>query len=103
VVAALLVAQCVVLAAIVGVSLWGAGHVPADARFRARAGTSGIDWTMGKRAALVTMPVVGGIVVLGSFAVRDSSDGTAAIPALGLGAMVVLFLAHRSSVRRAAR
>ena len=97
-----LVLQVVTLAAMVAASLWGRTHIDPQTRIRARAGATGIDWTMSKNTALVTSPVIGLIVVLGTLAARgDAEEST--IAWLGLSVLVIFLLAHWSSVKRAAR
>lgn len=94
--------QIIVLLAIVAVSLWGRRNLHDEARVRARAGTSGFDWTMKKNTSLVYTPVIGSVVVIGTLAVGDPDNGET-IAAIGLAILVMLFLAHRSSIKRAAR
>jgi hypothetical protein len=97
----LLAAQVLVLAVMIGVSLWGWKEIPADARIRARAGTSGFDFTMGKAAALILTPLVG-LMVVGATASSDDGNRDT-LGWLGLALLIFLLLAHRSSLRRAAR
>ena len=97
-----LVLQVITLAAIVATSAWGSRHIDDEARIRARAGATGLDWTMSKKATLVLSPVVGVIVLLGTSAARDSANEDT-IGWLGLAVQVIFLLAHWSSVRRAAR
>lgn len=53
---------------------------------------------MNKKTALVLSPAIGLLVVLGTLAVPDSNGRW-----LGFAVLVIFFLAHQSSVRRAAR
>ena len=93
--------QLLTLGGMVAVSVWGWQHLDPSTRIRARAGATGLDWTMSKKTALVLSPAIGLLVVLGTLAVPDSNgDG---IGWLGLAVLVIFFLAHQSSVRRAAR
>ena len=98
----LLGAQVLALLGMVAVSIWGWKHIDPETRIRARAGTSGIDWTMSKKTALVSTPLIGLVVVIGSFATRDSPRGEMGA-ALGLAVIVIYLLVHWSSIRRAAR
>jgi hypothetical protein len=98
----LLGAQVLVFFGMVAVSLWGWKHLPPEARVRARAGTTGLDWTMSKKTALVSTPLIGLLVVVGTFALRDSPDSDA-IASLGLAVIVIYLLVHWSSTKRAAR
>ena len=94
----LLAGQVVMLVALVAVSAWGWKEVPSEARIRARAGATGMDFTVGKTTALVATPLIGLMVVA---ATASSDDVT--LEWLGLGLLVFLVLTHRSSLRRAAR
>ena len=93
--------QLLALGAMVATSVWGWQHLDPETRIRARAGTTGLDWTMSKKTSLVLTPAIGVLVVLGSLSVPESNgDG---IRWLGLAVLIIFLLAHRSSVRRAAR
>jgi hypothetical protein len=93
--------QIVALIAMIAVSLWGRQHIDAETRIRARAGTTGIDWTMGKNTALFLTPFIGVLIVIATLAVGDS-ENRETISALGFVVMVIFLAAHLSSVRRAA-
>ena len=84
------------------VSAWGRRHIDADTRIRARTGTSGLDYTMGKKTALVYPPLIGVLVVISTLALDDSQNREP-IAWVGAGVCIVFLLAHQSSVRRAAR
>jgi hypothetical protein len=94
--------QLLTLLATVGVSVWGRRNVDDAARVRARTGTSGLDYTMSKNTTLIYAPAIGLLIVVATLAVRDSAN-LATIASIGLAFMVMLLLAHWSSVRRAAR
>ena len=94
----LLAGQVVILIALVAVSVWGWKEVSPDARIRARAGTTGMDFTVGKTTALVSTPLIGLMVVAATASSEDVTLGW-----LGLGLLIFLLLTHRSSLRRAAR
>ncbi len=98
----LLVAQLILVVAMIGVSWWGATRVDPDARIRARAGTTGIDWTMSKTSALFVTPAAGFLVLLGTFLLRDSINRDT-VSLIGGLILVFLLLAHISTLRRAAR
>ena len=98
----LIAAEVAALVAMVCVSIWGMRRVPPEARIRARAGATGLDWTMGKNAALWTTPLVGLGVLLGTLAMRDAPDPET-MALLGVAVMLILLAAHTSSIRRAAR
>ena len=87
------------MAAMVAASLWGRTHIDPVTRIRARAGPTGIDWTMSKTTALVLSPVMGLIVLLGTLSMRDGDPASW----LGLAVMIIFLFAHWSSVKRAAR
>lgn len=94
--------QVVAFLLMIAVSVWGSKNVDPETRMRARAGPTGIDWTMSKKTALFWSPVIGAVVLLSTIATSDSeARDTGAM--LGLGVLVVLLLAHRSAIRRAAR
>ena len=95
-------AQLLVLVAMVAVSSWGAKNLRDEARVPARLGTSGFDWTMNKKTTLRYAPALGSVVFIGTIAISDS-DNPETVAAIGLGILVMLFLAHWSSVKRAAR
>lgn len=99
---ALLAGQLMTLLAMIGVSVWGRKNVDDAARVRARAGLSGLDWTMGKSTALLYTPAIGLFIVVATLVVADPSN-RATVALLGLAIMVMLLLAHWSSVKRAAR
>ena len=94
--------QILIVAAMVAVSAWGRTHLDPETRIRARAGTSGIDWTMSKSTALWWTPAIGALVLITTLALDDSQDRA---PIAWLGAAVSFFFlaAHWYSVRRAAR
>ena len=94
-------AQLLVLIAMVAVSAWGRKHIDAETRIPVRLGTTGFDYTKSKNTTLIYAPLIGLIIVISTLAVMDS--GTPEIAAIGLAIMVIFLLAHRSSVRRAAR
>ena len=94
--------QLVVLIAIVAVSAWGWKHIDPETRIRGRTGTSGFDYTMSKKTALLMTPLIGTFVAIATFAVADPANETMG-PSLGLAVMVIFLAAHWSSVRRAAR
>ena len=94
--------QIVVVLAMVAVSLWGRKNLDDDARVNARLGTSGVDWTMKKSTALVYTPAIGSFVLVGTVLALDAGNGEQ-IAAVGLALLVMLFLAHWWSVKRAAR
>lgn len=100
--ALLLTAQVAVLVAMIAVSWWGRDRIDPDRRIRARSGPTGIDFTMSRNTALLLTPIVGGLIVLAMLAIRDRPDPEPGA-ALGLVVMIIFFLAHWSSVRRAAR
>ena len=95
-------AQIVAFVGMVAVSLWGWRHIDADTRVRMRGGTTGLDWTMSKKTALVLTPLIGLVVVIGTCALRDSPNRET-IASLGLALIVIYLLVHWSSTRRAAR
>ena len=86
----------------VGVSAWGRKHMDDAARVRARVGASGFDWTMSKNTALLYTPVIGLFIVVATLAATDPTDPET-LPSIGLAIMVMLLLAHWSSIKRAAR
>ena len=94
--------QIVALLAMVAVSVWGQKNLRDEARVPARLGTSGVDWTMNKKTSLRYAPALGCVVVIGTLAILDS-DEAETVAAIGLGIVVMLLLAHWSSVKRAAR
>ena len=94
--------QILALLAIVAVSLWGKKNLHEEARVRARAGTSGFDWTMNKNTSLLYTPVIGSVVVIGTLAATDPGHAET-IAAIGLAILIMLLLAHWSSIKRAAR
>ncbi len=82
------------------VSVWGARHMSPETRIRARAGPTGIDWTLSKKTALVQTPVIGAIVLFATLVLHDRpSAETFAL--IGLAVMLIFLWAHWSSVRRA--
>lgn len=97
----LLAGQLAALVGLVAASAWGWKEIPDDARIRARAGTSGLDWTMSKTTALVTTPLVGLMVVAATAASGPAERDSLAL--VGLVLLVFLLLVHWSSVKRAAR
>jgi hypothetical protein len=98
----LLGAQVLALFGMVAVSLWGWKHISPETRIRARTGTTGLDYTMSKKTALVFPPLIGSLVVIGTFALRDSPNSDT-VASLGLAIIVIYLLAHWSSTKRAAR
>ena len=98
----LLVVQLLLFAGMIGVSWWGATRVDPNSRFTARAGATGMDWTMSKSSALFVPPAVGFLILLGTFWLRDS-DNKDTIAVIGALILIFVLLAHASTVRRAAR
>ena len=94
--------QILVLFAMISVSLWGRKNIHDEARTHARLGTSGVDWSMNKNTSLAYAPAIGSVVVIGTLAI-SGSDNAEPIAAIGLAILVMLLLAHLSSIRRAAR
>ncbi len=94
--------QLLVLVGMIGVSVWGRSAVPDDARVRARAGATGLDWTMSKITALVSTPIIGALVFLATVVPRDpANEETIAI--LGVVVMLIFLAAHWSAIKRAGR
>lgn len=92
----LVVLEGLVLAAMVGISAWGASAIRSEARFPVRVGVpTGFQGSMGKGAALTLWPVLGAVVLVGS--------ALAEAAAVGLGLMAFLALLQLSTVKRAAR
>lgn len=95
-------AQLLAFIALVAVSVWGSKHIEPETRIRARAGASGIDWTMSKKTALVMSPFIGVVVVVSTVALGNSPERET-VAMLGLAVILIFLAAHWSSVRRAAR
>lgn len=96
-----LAGQALVVLLMATVSYWGSKRIDPETRIRAR--TISLDSTIrSKKMALVAPPLVGFVVFLGTLGVNDSPNrDTGSV--LGLGVLVVLLLAHRGTVKRAAR
>ena len=95
---ALTVALAVVeFAGMVGQSVWGWRVIDPAYRFAARAGSTGIDFSMSKATGLVVWPLIGLVVVAGSAA------GDETIALVGATLLFFLLLMQRSSIRRTAR
>lgn len=94
--------QLVVLVAMIAVSVWGLSAVPDDARIRARASATGLDWTMSKITALILTPIIGALVFLTTLVSRDPAN-EATIAILGLVVMLIFLAAHWSAIKRAGR
>jgi hypothetical protein len=99
--AVLIGAQVLVLAGMVAVSAWGSKHIDPEKRIRVRAGATGIDWTIGKKTALLMVPIIGLIALLATIAADPPSRET--VGALGLAVMLTFLWAHWYSVKRAVR
>jgi hypothetical protein len=99
--AVVLAGQILVLLVMVTVSYWGWRNIDPETRIRARDISE--DSTMrSKTTTLMWSPIIGLVVVLGTFAVGDSSSrDTAAV--LGLGVVLIFLFAHWATVKRAAR
>ena len=97
----LIAAEILAWVAMVAVSLWGWRRLPPEARVRARAGATGLDWTMSKNTTLVSTPITGLLVLLGTASLNDSANRDA-VAALGFAVMLIFLMAHWSSVKRAA-
>ena len=96
-------AQLLVLIAMVAVSAWGRKHIDEETRIPARFGNPpAFDYTMSKKTSLIYTPLIGLLIFISTLAVRDTGTPEA-VAAIGLAIMVFFLLAHRSSVRRAAR
>jgi hypothetical protein len=96
-----LAGQVIVVSVMGAVSYWGSKKIDPETRIRAR--TISLDSTMRARGtALVWPPVIGFVILLGTLAVNDSPNRVT-VAALGLGVLLMLLLAHWSTVKRAAR
>jgi hypothetical protein len=90
-----------VLLLIGAVSYWGSKKIDPETRIRAR--NISLDSTMrGKKTALVGPPIVGGVIVLGTLLLNDSSTRDTGA-GMGLALLVVILLAHWNLVKQAAR
>jgi hypothetical protein len=95
-------AQLVLLLGMIAVSGWGWKHLSPETRIRARAGTSGIDWTMSKKTTLLMTPLIGLFVLVSTVSLRDSENAELGAW-LGTGVMAIFLAAHWYSIKRAAR
>jgi hypothetical protein len=99
--ALILTGQVLALILIGTVSFWGSQKIDPETRIRARDISE--DATMrSKKTALVGPPVVGVVIVLGTLLLNESNSRDTGA-ALGLVLLVVILLAHWSTVKRAAR
>jgi hypothetical protein len=73
---------------------YGWRTVPADARFRARMGPTGIDGSMGKRTALLTWPAIGLFVLF--FTLTTQADWLGVVLLAWL--LVMQFVSVRSTI-----
>jgi hypothetical protein len=93
-----LIVQAVELAGLVAVSIYGASRIRTDRRLPARAGPTGLEFTLGSRTALVTFPLMGAVVVAGSALANDDT-----LALLGIGALAFLLFAQITTISRARR
>jgi hypothetical protein len=99
--ALILAGQVLALLLLGAVSFWGSQNIDPEMRIRSR--NLSEDSTMrSKKTALAGPPVVGGVIFLGCLLLNESATRDTGA-ALGLALLVVILLAHWSTVKRAAR
>lgn len=99
--ALILAGQVLALLLLGAVSFWGSQQIDPATRIRARDISE--DATMrSKKTALLGPPIVGAVIVVGTFLLNESNSRDTGA-ALGLVLLVFILLAHWSTVKRAAR